>query len=427
MVRYIAGSTSDCFADYPHHWTKLGVHYDNFMISVGYGTFIAYSYYDWDGSRHVRFGLQLKGSSFSLIRSLHHQLIFAAGLAALDINWSCSRFDIALDDWWRGAFFPGIDASGIDPHFLFEQCPGYLSGPRSWLVIESSGKLDSRASQTLQLGSRESFKYWRIYQKRHDCHLFSLRYELEAKQGCSRSLFAEFLDAGSVYITRDCDRPELLQHFSRYLRGSLFGSFDFRVGYQKDYDYDSLTGEYRTLRLLHQGKNLNRDRCSWWQAQLDRLLDGAQPLKIPDGRSKSTLAANLIWHKRSVYSSLAVYYYAMGSDRFFPYLASEFEHYRLLLSNSGREYDLAKFEASVAFVRRAIFGDSDSPSPDLAKFNFPESAEHSIFDDLFENRQIDLLADGLASPGLGFLSDYPYDISDFLAIPSTGIPAGMIR
>ncbi|MDJ1169676.1 hypothetical protein PMG71_09580 [Roseofilum sp. BLCC_M154] len=120
FINYLQISLQDSFTDSPGAGGRCGVLYQSHMVGVGRGTYIAYSLQEYDllgdilDDPSIDFAIQLKGASLGIFPCLSDQIHFLGQLFLLfgDLaRFSCSRFDIAIDDWSCGC--AGVDQGDL--------------------------------------------------------------------------------------------------------------------------------------------------------------------------------------------------------------------------------------------------------------------------------------------------------------------------
>jgi len=423
FINYLQISLQDTFVDSPGAGGRCGVSYRSHMNAIGRGTYVAYTLQEYDvlgevlDDPYIDFAIQLKGLSLGVFSSLADQVHFLGQLFLLFgelADLSCSRFDIAIDDYACGRAGVNRGFSEISPSFLYLWCPDHLSGFRKFSLIQSEGHYSDRGSiETLHLGSRFSSKFVRIYQKLHDNGLHSLRFEVEFKDHCAKYCWQIISMFCRAAYEDTANRDRYIEQVSLFSRGAFLGSFRFiqrlKLREAKN-SQDQVIGSLITV---------SADRaadCRWWSFYSQYLANGAESFKI-SSLSRSTMANNLEWCKRSVMGSLLIYRCAMGNEHFLKFLMAELDHYLLRVlgwSTSDDPRDRQKyseFRARVAFLSsvlgESVLGKTDLTSPDLSKFPCPAGISSDSWREIFEQFQADLLIKGLASPGLSYLKHFP--------------------
>gem|GEM_PF-4115122 len=405
FVTFLQICLQDEFLDYPDAGGRVGTLYGSHILSVGRSTYIAYSLVQDDESdeHRVRFAIQFKGRSLSVFPDLASQLLFLGQLFPFG-DFNCSRLDIALDDWAYGA-----GDQQVSPRFFYAKSPQNLVGFRKFALIDSEGYFTEKGSlSTVHLGSRFSAKFMRIYQKVHDTSLYGLRYELENKDKSAKNAWTILQEFARAYLSFQGDQ-DLMQRLhleaSYFLRGMLFGSFDFVDRAKSRTHRNNYKDELGIQIFVQKSRAI---RCDWWQSQLDRLLDGAEPVKFYGGRIPSSLAATLAWIKRSVVGKLSILRSGLGDEQFIAFLLRETDHYISRLDPQK----LAEFRTSVEFLGRSLTGEA-AIAPDAHRYPCPAGVEEDDWQRLVSSLGQNLLTAALRSPGLAYLqgadSD-PYDL-----------------
>jgi hypothetical protein len=203
-------------------------------------------------------------------------LVFLRKFVSAYPSVRCTRLDLALDDF----------SKSLSPLTLIDAIErGWNKGFRKSLLVCGIGQ-GVRLSDgwTLSMGSRESDKYYRYYNKDAESKglIPSFRLELEAKGELSEKLFQNLLQ----YVSNDV--------LGRIISDYITGGLDFRIG---------------------SDKNLERlTRCDFWSEWL--ALIEAFPVAVRNLARVSSIARKISWIESQAANSLYLIARALSPDGF---------------------------------------------------------------------------------------------------------------
>jgi DNA relaxase NicK len=199
---------------------------------------------------------------------------------------TCSRIDIAVDDYSKELQYSDINQALIDGDYT-----GFRTGKTT---VNYGGKFQGF---TVNLGSRDSEKYIRFYDKFSESHgrLDCYRWEVEFKGELANKLFAVIL----AY-------PPHKKKYQQELINIAVSCIDF---------------------VEQTNKNVTRNqRLGWWDAWLSRVCTENIRLRVP--RIKTAISAKKNWIERSVSKALLMVQRSIGVERL--------EHFLLqIMSNAA--------------------------------------------------------------------------------------------
>lgn len=185
----------------------------------------------------------------------------------------CSRLDIAVDDYEKELQSGSIEQALID---------GNYTGVRSGKVLTNYG--GKFQGFTVSLGSRDSEKYIRFYDKFAQSHgkLDCYRWEVEYKGSMAEHVFRIILKC-----------PSTCGKYSELLINIATSCVDF---------------------VEKNDKNVERNqRLDWWNAWLSRV--NTEKLVIRVVRVKTAISAKKNWVQRSVSKALLMIQRSIGVER----------------------------------------------------------------------------------------------------------------
>lgn len=256
------------FSKICHVGRKIGVVWDRTWVSP---TGTLYSERDTvDGHIHCRLSISGEDCERNTDVGLRG---FARYCARYFNNLRCSRIDIAVDDYMKQLKCSDIVKALED---------GNYSGVRSGRVTTNYGEKIN--GFTVNLGSRESDKFIRFYDKFAESggHINCYRWEVEFKGELASALF-------NLYLEFPDDNQEYQQKLINYAVSSV-----------------------KFIDKLDK----NTDRCNmleWWDAWLSRLK--CTSLKLRVVRVKTAISAKKNWIQRSVAKSLLMIKMSIGVER----------------------------------------------------------------------------------------------------------------
>lgn len=233
-------------------------------------------YMERETSVGVRCRLSLSGKACASV-PIELLLHFLSIVSSSPVEVSCSRIDICLDDYTKRLTFENIWAA-------LES--GNHSGFRTSHAIKNFG--NKRGGWTVNLGSRQSSHFVRIYDKSAESkgRIDSIRWESEFKHEKAQAIFKSLAAA-----TTCVDALKLV-------KGYTFGKFHF---------------------IDKTNKNL--DRCNaldWW---LDFLLFVMhEQAEILVDKVVTSIESSVLWIRRQVEKSLARISRAFGTEKFEEFL-----------------------------------------------------------------------------------------------------------
>jgi hypothetical protein len=182
-----------------------------------------------------------------------------------------TRIDIAVDDRSKALSYRQVlDACNSRAYAGFDK----------YIPLKPENKKRENLGFTIYLGSKESDKYVRYYDKNIESKEMIDAYRLE---GVYKNEYAQKL--AKEYIAISASQYDALA--PKFLAGCVVGNIDFRETKTK-------VGEKNKDR---------RKRLDWWQAFIDRI--GAE-VKLGCDRICPTLQATVNWVKKQVAPTLAV-------------------------------------------------------------------------------------------------------------------------
>lgn len=187
---------------------------------------------------------------------------------------TCSRIDIAVDDYSKELQYSDINQALVDGNYT-----GFRAGK---VTINHGGEFQGF---TVTMGSRDSEKFVRFYDKFSESHgrLDCYRWELEYKGDMAQAFFLLMLEF-----------PEPDVYYQSYLADYAVSSVDF---------------------VDRNDKNIGRNmQLEWWETWLSRVQMYCFKVKIC--RAKTTISAKKNWVQRSVSKALLMLEIALGADRF---------------------------------------------------------------------------------------------------------------
>lgn len=215
-----------------------------------------------------------------------------------------TRLDIALDDYEKR----------LSKEIVIEALEqGNYVGFSKYSVHVNSGKKKNKdKGWTIYLGSRQSDKMYRLYDKSAESNgkIDAYRLECELKDFKAKQLWELMMQLPD---SNDNARMEMYQSL---LLEVLVGGVDFR-----DLSVDS-----------------NMSRCpklQWWADFLD-YVHSSGGLKLGAARSESSLQKTLTWVKRQVETSLAMLRDVLGSQQFHLFIRDAIDSGRL---RYGRQHE----------------------------------------------------------------------------------------
>ena len=233
--------------------------------------------------------------------------LFQLLLLLEDIKYrlKCSRFDIAIDDYYYKEMIHDCMDAIEKEQFVGFQTAKYITGD---LVKKDD-------DGTLYLGSRRSDRFVRIYDAQAKHGIEAIRYELEAKGKVAREIVQNFLGEAMCYRNPhdevwEKSTEEVEQLLGQFLGGVAVGHIDF-----VDKTNQRKNGQVSDL-----------PRLPFWQDFIDRI---GERLKISVYVPKATLAQTKGWMERQVSKPLAKIQKALGWRRFEDWLTG--------IINSGRK------------------------------------------------------------------------------------------
>ena len=186
---------------------------------------------------------------------------------------TCSRVDIAVDDYSKELQYSDINQALIDGNYT-----GFRSGK---VTVNYGGKFQGF---TVNLGSRDSEKYVRFYDKFSESHgrLDCYRWEVEFKGALANKLFDMIL----AY-------PPHKKRYQQELINIAVSCVDF---------------------IEPIDKNLARNqRLGWWEAWLSRVQ--TENIRLRVVRVKTAISAKKNWVQRSVSKALLIIQRSIGVER----------------------------------------------------------------------------------------------------------------
>lgn len=280
MCRFAADLCDDEFPDFsPGRGTRIGKDYESSANSVR-GCKAT-----WNSATEEKLGegrLYLSGTALNAADPRDRWRL----CRALASQWKvrCSRIDIAFDDYTKQLLnYELIRDAGERGNYThaairFTEHREFLRGRPS-----NGG--------TLYLGSRQSDKYIRFYDKEAQSKgaKKSIRFECEFKERWAESIFKDYV----AFTTEQYESGEA----EHYLASALSSTIDF-VERPRD------PSEQRASRCV---------RFAWWQKVLDVL--GGQRL-YPPKRERTSMAKKIHWTDCQLAPSLSLMADAMGWRNF---------------------------------------------------------------------------------------------------------------
>ncbi len=189
-----------------------------------------------------------------------------------------TRLDIALDDFSK-QHHPTVFVDATESGKATGYKKYVITGGRKW--SPSKGWIDDGC--TLYLGSRQSDKVYRYYDKSLESKGITDSYRLEGeyKDEYARSVFENLIQSAS---------PE---KYYQSLIDVVCGGIDYRekAGNQ---DGEAIVDEFGHILTV---------RCAFWQDLIDRSK--ASPFKVLCGRVRSSIEQSIQWVERAVTRTLA--------------------------------------------------------------------------------------------------------------------------
>jgi DNA relaxase NicK len=186
---------------------------------------------------------------------------------------TCSRLDICVDDYKKELNSSSIEQALID---------GNYTGVRSGKVLTNYG--GKYQGFTVSLGSRDSEKYIRFYDKFAESHgrLDCYRWEVEYKGDLANKIFNLILEC-----------PRTKTKYQRFLINIAVSCIDF---------------------IDKNDKNITRNiRLEWWEAWLSRVQ--SEKIIVRVVRVKTAISAKKNWIQRSVSKALLMVQRSIGVER----------------------------------------------------------------------------------------------------------------
>lgn len=188
-------------------------------------------------------------------------------------NLTCSRIDIAVDDYSKELQYSDINQALIDGNYT-----GFRAGK---VTVNYGGKFQGF---TVNLGSRDSEKYIRFYDKFSESHgrLDCYRWEVEFKGDLANKLFDRIL----AY-------PPHKKNYQQLIINIAVSCVDF---------------------IEPIDKNVTRNqRLQWWDAWLSRVQ--TENIRLRVVRVKTAISAKKNWIQRSVSKALLMVQRSIGVER----------------------------------------------------------------------------------------------------------------
>lgn len=218
---------------------------------------------------------------------------------AWQILFSLSKFTVRCNRLDLNADFGNYEVMSelrqdMDDAFLQGNFSGFRKSPKAQSREWKDGKLI--IDETFYMGSRESNKFMRMYDRYRDNGDKYMRFEGEYKGKAAHDIFSFCLST-----FRAVDSPSSFESlFGQLFRDILFNSVDF---------------------LLKTNKNLNRcERLPFWKEFMEYIQ--AQPFKLPSLKKEKIIQKSFEWIARQVEPTLALINEFLGEQAFKEYLGA---------------------------------------------------------------------------------------------------------
>ena len=228
-----------------------------------------------------------------------------------ELGGKATRLDACLEDRNRNIPFQSMLESAKDGNF---------TGARKWSVI-ISGEIDKMSGLTLNLGSRESDSYTRVYETSYKHGYPGIRIERECKG--NHAIFLQNRIVSWYYLQNN--ESQLLTETEKD-----FADWATKKGLVYRRWADRCLGELARFTVSHidfidrsgltsNGHLIRASRLKFWADFLSGIGDR---IKIKVQRLVPTLNASMQWVRRQAATTLAIIYEALGEKSLLKFISS---------------------------------------------------------------------------------------------------------